>query len=184
MATWLWILIVVAAVVAVAIVAYAAWRQSRTKSLRSTFGPEYERATADTPRREAEAELLERQRRHDELDIRPLSEAARDRYLGQWEDVQARFVDDPEGAVGDADRVIQQVMADRGYPVDDFEQRAADVSVEHPDVVENYRQGHTIATSKGFGDTRTEELRQAMRHYRSLFEVLLVAERQPEEARR
>jgi hypothetical protein len=98
--------------------------------------------------------------------------------------VQARFVDDPEEAVGDADRLIQEVMSDRGYPVDDFEQRAADVSVEHPDVVDNYRQGHAIATSKGFGDTRTEELRQAMHHDRALFEVLLVAEREPAEARR
>jgi hypothetical protein len=183
MNAWWWV-VIVAAVVIVAIVAYMAWRQSRTRSLKSTFGPEYDRATSDVSRREGESELAARQKHREELDIRPLSEASRDRYLGRWEDVQARFVDDPEGAVGDADGLIQQVMSDRGYPVDDFEQRAADVSVDHPDVVENYRRGHALATSKEFGDSRTEDLRQAMRHYRALFEELLVAEREPEEARR
>lgn len=184
MSTWVWVLIVVAAVVVVAIVAYGAWRRSRTRSLKSTFGPEYDRATSDTSRREGEADLLERRKHREELDIRPLSEAARDRYAGRWEDVQARFVDDPEGAVGEADGLIQQVMSDRGYPVDDFEQRASDVSVDHPDVVEHYRRGHALATSRDFGDSRTEDLRQAMRHYRALFDELLVTEREPEAARR
>ena len=186
MPTWLWILIAVAVAVVLAIVAYGAWRQSRTRSLKSTFGPEYERATtaADT-RSEAEAELIERKKRREELEIRALSPAARDRYLQRWEAVQARFVDDPEGAVGEADNLIQQVMRERGYPVEDFDQRAADLSVDHPNVVEHYREGHAIATSDGEpGDARTEELRQAMHHYRALFDDVLVAEREEEEVRR
>jgi hypothetical protein len=185
MPTWLWIVIAIAAVIVLAIVAYAAWRQSRTRSLKSTFGPEYERAATDAKTKsEAEAELIERKKRREELEIRPLSQAARDRYLQRWDSVQARFVDDPEGAVGDADNLIQQVMRERGYPVEDFDQRANDISVDHADVVEHYREGHAIATSDGApGDSRTEALRQAMHHYRALFDELLVTEREQEEVR-
>ena len=185
MPTWAWILIVVAAVVVVALIAFAAWRAQRTKRLQQTFGPEYERVTAGAEnRREAEAELTERKKRYEEFDIRPLTPAARDRYLSRWEEVQARFVDDPEGAVAAADNLIQQVMRERGYPVDDFDQRSADLSVDHPDVVEHYREGHAIATSNNREESRTEELRQAMHHYRSLFDELLVTDREPAEARR
>ncbi len=185
MPTWAWILIIVAAAIVVLLVAAAAWRTRRTKTLQTTFGPEYDRVTAGTEsKREAEAELVERQKRHEELDIRPLTPAARDRYLSRWEEVQARFVDDPEGAVAAADNLIQQVMRERGYPVDDFEQRSADLSVDHPDVVEHYRAGHSIASSNSTGESRTEDLRQAMTHYRALFEELLVTDREPAEARR
>jgi len=102
-----------------------------------------------------------------------LSPASRDRYLQSWESVQAQFVDDPRGAVAGADSLIQSVMADRGYPVDDFEQRAADVSVDHPRVVENYRHGHELARASAQGNDSTEDLRQAMRHYRALFDELV-----------
>ena len=185
MPTWAWILIIVVAAIVVALVALAAWRARRTKSLQQSFGPEYERvAEGSDSRREAERELVERQKRHDELDISPLTPASRDRYLTRWEEVQARFVDDPEGAVAAADNLIQQVMRERGYPVDDFEQRSADLSVDHPDVVEHYRAGHEIATATSMDGSRTEDLRQAMTHYRALFDELLVTEREPAEARR
>ena len=184
MPAWAWILIIVGAAIVV-LIAVAAWKARRTKTLQQTFGPEYDRVTAGTEsKREAEAELTERQERHEELDIRPLTPAARDRYLSRWEEVQARFVDDPGGAVAAADNLIKQVLRERGYPVDDFEQRSADLSVDHPDVVEHYRAGHAIATADSSGDSRTEELRQAMTHYRSLFDELLVTEREPAEARR
>ncbi len=106
---------------------------------------------------------------------------AREGYRREWEDVQARFVDDPAGAVADADSLIGRVMRDRGYPVEDFETRAADVSVDHPDVVENYRAGHGIATAHARGNAGTEELRHAVKHYRALFEEL-VESRGAEEA--
>jgi hypothetical protein len=185
MPTWTWILTIVAAAIVVGLIAFAAWGARRTRTLQQAFGPEYDRMTAGTEsRREAEAELTERQKRHEELDIRPLTPAARDRYLSRWEEIQARFVDDPEGAVAAADNLIQQVMRERGYPVDDFERRSADLSVDHPDVVEHYRAGHAIATTDSRGDSRTEDLRQAMTHFRSLFEELLVTEREPAAARR
>ena len=143
------------------------------------FGPEYERTVSEAPsRREAEAELRERRERHDEFDIRPLSPDARERYAQEWEATQARFVDDPEAAIRDADDLIQQVMRERGYPVEDFDQRAADLSVDHPDVVEHYREGHGLAerSADGTDDDVTEARRQAMVHYRVLFEELLVAD--------
>jgi FtsZ-interacting cell division protein ZipA len=164
---WAWAIIVVAAVAIVALVVWRALAARRTKTLQSRFGPEYDRTveTAES-RRNAERELASRAERRDELDIRPLTAAARDRYVVQWQHVQAQFVDDPAGAVRQADLLIQSVMRDRGYPVEDFEQRAADISVDHPRVVENYREGHRLVG----GDT--EDRRQAMQHYRSLFEEL------------
>ena len=124
-------------------------------------------------KRAANAELAARRDRREQLDIRPLSSAARERYIEQWQIVQAQFVDNPSGAVSSADQLIQSAMADRGYPVKDFETRAADVSVDHPDVVENYRQGHRLAQKTADGDGSTEDLRQAMRHYRALFDDLV-----------
>jgi hypothetical protein len=173
--TWGWILIAAAiAVLLIAAIAMSIRKKQRTKQLQSQFGPEYDRTmeSADS-RRKAESELAARQERREQLDIRPLSSAARERYTTQWQTVQAQFVDNPSGAVGSADTLIQSVMADRGYPVDDFESRAADVSVDHPHVVENYREGHRLAEQCANGNGSTEELRQAMRHYRALFDELV-----------
>jgi hypothetical protein len=171
---WAWAIIIVAAVVLVAVVVWRALAAKKTRMLQGRFGPEYDRAldSADS-RRDAEADLKARAERRDELDIRPLAPGARERYLGEWQRVQARFVDDPDGAVREADMLIQQVMSDRGYPMDDFEQRAADISVDHPDVVENYREGHRLTRAAATGDGTTEDLRQAMVHYRALFDELL-----------
>jgi hypothetical protein len=174
MSGWVWALIAVAVVALVGVVVWQAVARRRSGRLRGRFGPEYDRTvgTAES-RREAEAELQAREERREQLEIRPLSEAARSRYLESWRIVQAEFVDDPRTAVARADSLIQSVMAERGYPVEDFEQRAADVSVDHPQVVENYRQGHRLAQASADGDDSTETLRQAMRHYRALFDDLV-----------
>jgi hypothetical protein len=171
MPIWAWVLI---ALVLVAVVVWLAMRERRSRTLRERFGPEYQRTVETTDsKRDAEAELSARAKRRDDLDIRPLPAAARERYLDEWRQVQGRFVDDPEGAVRDADMLIQSAMRDRGYPVDDFEQRSADVSVDHPRVVENYREGHRLADASARGDGSTEDLRRAMQHYRTLFEELV-----------
>jgi hypothetical protein len=177
MATWVWIVIAVAAAIVVLGAIWWSMRARRTSALRDRFGPEYDRTVADAPtRREAEAELTEREKRREELDIRPLPAGARDRYLDEWRTVQARFVDNPTDAVGDADRLVSQVMRDRGYPTDDFEQRAGDISVDHPHLVDNYRTAHEISVTNRRGDATTEDLRRAMKHYRALFEELLETE--------
>jgi len=165
---WVWALVAVGVIVVVALVVWQALKAKRTRTLQERFGPEYD-LTVDRAddRREAEADLTARAKRREELDIRPLPTASRDRYLEEWQRVQARFVDDPSGAVQEADSLIQSVLRERGYPVDDFEQRAADISVDHPQVVENYRSGHRLAS----GDT--EQQRQAMVHYRALFDELV-----------
>jgi hypothetical protein len=171
---WVWILIAAAAVLIVAMVAWVMTKHKQTKQLQSQFGPEYERTVESADNRKAaESELAARRERREQLEIRPLSSAARERYAQQWQIVQVQFVDNPSGAVASADQLIQSVMEDRGYPVKDFETRAADVSVDHPDVVENYRQGHRLAQKSGDGDGSTEDLRQAMRHYRTLFDDLV-----------
>ena len=176
MPAWAWVIIAVAIVVVVALVVWRALATRRTRTLQGRFGSENDRTLDGAEsRRAAEAELAARAERRDELDIRPLAPGARERYLNQWQAVQARFVDDPNGAVGEADRLIQSVMSDRGYPVDDFDQRAADISVDHPDVVENYREGHRLSRSAAMGDGTTEDLRRAMQHYRSFFHRLLAA---------
>ena len=178
MATWVWAVIAAAAAVAIVVVIVTAARARRTTRLRDRFGPEYDR-TVETAggRREAERDLADRAKRRDDLDIRPLSVAARDRYAEQWRMTQERFVDKPESAVSAADTLVMAVMRERGYPVEEaFEQRAADVSVDHPQVVENYREARRIATTAATGDATTEELRQAMVCYRTLFDQLLVAD--------
>jgi len=174
MPSWVWVLIAVAVVLLLGIVAWQAMARRRTGKLQEQFGPEYDRAvgTANS-KREAEAELQVREERRRELEIRPLSQAARNRYAETWRSVQAQFVDDPGAAVARADDLIRAVMSERGYPVEDFEQRAADVSVDHPHVVENYREGHRLARASGDGEGSTEDLRQAMRHYRALFDDLV-----------
>jgi hypothetical protein len=160
----------------VAVVIWQVVARRRTGRLKGRFGPEYDRTVGRAEsRREGEAELREREERRQQLQVEPLVEAARNRYVERWRVVQAEFVDDPRGAVASADSLIQSVMAEQGYPVEDFEQRAADVSVDHQQVVENYRQGHRLAqaSANGNGDVSTEDLRQAMRHYRALFDELV-----------
>jgi hypothetical protein len=172
---WLWAVIIVAAVAVVGLVVWRSLQARRTRTLQGRFGTEYDRTLEGAgSRRDAEAELAARAERRDSFDIKPLAPGARERYAAEWERVQARFVDDPAAAVHEADRLIQSVMSDRGYPVDDFDQRAADLSVDHPDVVENYREGHHFARAAALGDGTTEELRRAMQHYRALFDELLV----------
>ena len=178
MDTWVWIVIAAAVVVAIVLLAmWAASRKRRTSHLREGFGPEYDRTVEEAgSRRRAESELTEREKRREELDIRPLAPGARDRFADRWRTVQERFVDDPNAAVGDAHVLVIEVMRARGYPTDDFEQRAADVSVDHPHVVENYRSAYDISRRAENGQADTEEQRQAMVHYRALFDELLEAE--------
>jgi hypothetical protein len=169
--------IVVVLVVLIAAVAIGAWffyQQRRRAELRQQFGPEYDRTVADYGERErAEKALSARAERVAELHIRTLSPADSARYNDAWRQVQTRFVDDPERSIGDADRLCGEVMQARGYPMADFEQRAADISVDHPQVVEHYRAAHAIAAKAKRGDASTEELRQAMVHYRTLIDDLI-----------
>jgi hypothetical protein len=168
------LLLVLVIVVLLAVVGWLLYERRRTDELRGTFGPEYRRTLDETgDRRAAEAELRERKQRVDALDIRPLAPDDRDRYAGEWRKVQADFVDAPGSAITDADRLIGEVMQARGYPVSDFDQRVADVSVNHPAVVEHYRAAHAIADRRSDVTTDTEALRQAMVHYRALFDDLL-----------
>jgi FtsZ-interacting cell division protein ZipA len=184
---WMWIVIAIVIVGLVAAAAWAAARARRTETLRDRFGPEYDRTLMDEGGRHAgESELRARVERHDELDLRPISAAAAERYMNEWRSVQARFVDTPAGALDQADALITSVMRDRGYPMDEFDQRAADLSVDHPEVVEDYRAAHAIALANERGDATTEDLRQAMVHFRSLFERLVEVDTvpRPEGARR
>jgi hypothetical protein len=171
------LLIILAVVAAVLVVGLFLYGRRRSEHLRSRFGPEYEREMEEKGRRKAEAELAEREKRVSKLTIRPLNPADQDHFLKQWIEVQARFVDDPPRAVAMADGLLGEVMKARGYPVSDFDQRAGDISVDHPNVVDHYRAGHDIAVRHRRGEAGTEDLRQAMIHYRALFEEL-VTERQ------
>ncbi|HLH21934.1 MAG TPA: hypothetical protein VK066_05400 [Chloroflexota bacterium] len=175
--TTLIIAVIVAVVVIVAVALWAYSQKRRSEDLRERFGPEYGRAVraSGDPRR-AEAELAARQERVERLHIRPLSAPDRERFAQAWHATQARFVDDPAGAMADADRLVDEVMRARGYPMGDFEQRAADVSVDHAAVVEHYRLAHGIAQRAQRGEASTEDLRKAMVHYRALFEDLLGSE--------
>ena len=174
MPAWGWVLIAIGVLVVLAAIAWRALAARRTRSLQNRFGSEYDR-TADQlgGTRQAEAELAAREERREQLTIRPLPAEARQRYAGQWQAIQAQFVDSPEAAVAAADGLVTSVMADRGYPTDDFEQRAADVSVDHPHVVQNYREARDISRASDRGQATTEDLRRAMQNYRSLFDELL-----------
>jgi len=172
--------LMLALIISVAIVAvvalWVAGRKRRTEQLRSRFGPEYDRTVHEARTvTEGEATLIERQTRVERLHIRPLSPEDAERFAQAWRDVQARFVDDPRGAIVDADRLVAEVMRARGYPVGDFEQRVADISVDHPNVVMNYRAARDIVQDHGRGRASTEDLRQAMVHFRALFADLLGA---------
>jgi hypothetical protein len=166
--------LILVVVVAIGAVAWIVRRQRRSAQLREGFGPEYDRTMRVVgDRGRAESELQARQQRVEHLDLRPLALAEQTRFGDAWRVAQARFVDDPAAAIGDADRLIGEVMAARGYPVGQFEQRAADISVDHPQVVTHYRAGHAIAIAQAGGRATTEDLRQGMVHYGSLFAELL-----------
>jgi len=167
-------IIIVAAVVVIVAIGVAVFMQRRTKTLQSRFGSEYDRTVDETGgRMKAERELSQRAKRVESFDIRPLDPNDRMAYIERWRGIQAQFVDDPGAAVAGADRLLGEVMRKRGYPVADFEQRAADLSVDHADVVDNYRAAHEIAMRHDRGDAGTEDLRQAMIHCRALFEDLV-----------
>ena len=168
------IVVLVIAVIAIAAIAFGISRKHRSQKLREHFGPEYDRVVKrEGDVRKGEGVLEFRERRHHKFEIRPLSSTDRSSFLYRWNDVQSRFVDDPKSAVTQADSLVTDAMQARGYPMGDFEQRAADISVDHPVVVENYRAGHAIALRHGRGEASTEDLRQAMVHYRTLFQELL-----------
>ena len=175
-----WVLI---ALVLIGAIVWITLNRMRSQKLRQRFGPEYDRTIREEGNvRKAEAELAARAKRVAKLHIRPLSPSDAERFDTAWRGVQARFVDDPHGAVTEADRLVGELMATRGYPVGEFEQRVADISVDHPDVVVNYRAAREIAVLHSQGKANTEDLRKAMVHYRALFRDLLEtgAARQPD----
>jgi hypothetical protein len=174
------IVIAVVAIVALVVLVLAinAFNRRRTQKLRAQFGPEYDRTVALAGgRTKAEARLAERSERVHKLNIRSLNSVERDAYLKEWGRVQALFVDSPAGAVVEADRLLGDLMTQCGFPVGDFEQRAADVSVDHPIVTQNYRAAHAIALRQASGQANTEDLRRAMIHYRALFDELVAVPR-------
>ena len=165
--------IIVVAIVVITAAIVLTIKNQRSQRLRSRFGPEYHRTLEETgSKTKAEATLEKLERRVDRFDLRPLSPVVRANFVASWQKIQARFVDDPQGALIEADKLIQEIMAARGYPVADFDQRAADISVNHPLVVEHYRAGHDIALDHAKGRASTEDMRQAMIHYRTLFAEL------------
>ncbi|WP_018334030.1 hypothetical protein [Actinomycetospora chiangmaiensis] len=146
----------------------------RSEKLQEEFGPEYDRAVEHADSKgEAEKELAERRKRHKQLDLKPVDPQTRERFRGDWKRIQGEFVDDPGGAVEKADSLVTTIMRERGYPVDDFDQRANDISVEHPRVVENYREARRVRDAQRDGSADTEDLRGAVTSYRSLVEALL-----------
>ncbi len=176
MPTWE-VIAIVAIVAAVALGVALIYSRRRSDHLRSRFGPEYERTLQERgDRRKAEAELERRERRVEKLHIHPLAPRHRDEFAAAWRRDQARFVDDPPGAVREAEALVQEVMKRRGYPVADFDRRVEDISVDHPHLVQNYRAARAIAQRNERGEASTEELRTALVYYRSLFEELLDAQ--------
>ena len=175
---WLWIVIaVVVVVIVVALLATLLRRRRKTKQLKEGFGAEYDRTVEEHGSRgDAEQDLADRRERREKLDIRELDPHVRDHYADEWQTVQRRFVDEPAQALRDSQALVTEVMQRRGYPTDDFEQRSADVSVDHPHVVENYRAAHAISQASERERVSTEEQRKALVHYRALFDDLLGAE--------
>jgi hypothetical protein len=170
----MWTIVAVVIVIAAVAVGWMMSQRRRTAQLRSRFRGEYDRTVQETGDvRKAEASLAARARRVEKLQIRPLSREDADRFASSWQRVQGQFVDDPRGAITEADRLVGEVMTARGYPVGDFDQRVEDISVDHPDVVMNYRAARDIAGQHSRGQASTEDLRQAMVHYRALFRELL-----------
>ena len=181
--TWI-LLAIVAAVVLIALVAYAIHRSKQSHRLQARFGPEYDRVVeAHDSRAQAEAELRRREDRVGHLTIVPLIPADAARFSAAWTDLQADFVDNPRGVVDQADALVRELLAKRGYPLADFEHRAADISVDHPSVVSNYRAAQDIRRRNLRGEAETEELRKAVVHYRALFDELLEVREQRPEAR-
>lgn len=180
MPAWGWAVLVVVIGAGVGLAMWRSSRGRRSMALRERFGPEYERLVRDHgDERAAEAELVARQERRSTLEIRPLSGAARRDYAERWERTQGMFVDSPQLAVAEADVLVQAVMRERGYPVADTEQRMADVSVDHPDVMDHFRLATVIAAEAREERATTERLRQAMVHFRALFQRLLTDETAP-----
>jgi len=174
MSTWVWIVIAAVVVLVLVAIVWSALRAKRRRQLQDTFGREYDRTVEQAGgRRAAEQELLDRKKQHEQLDIRPLSPESRERYVRRWQSTQARFVDDPTGAVAEADQLVQEVMQERGYPTKDFERRVSDISIDHPGVVEKYRTADGIARASERGEATTEDMRHSVRHYRALFAELL-----------
>lgn len=175
------ITIVIVAVIVVGAIATLIFLRGRTKKLQTRFGPEYDRAIEETGNRyKAEAKLHRLEKRVERYPIRSLSPAERDRFQQSWRALQVEFVDDPSRALAEADQILAEAMSACGYPMSDFEQRAQEISVDHAIVVEHYRAGHDIAVRQSQGTATTEELRQAMIHYRVLFDELM---REPERLR-
>lgn len=168
------VVIVVVVVLLLAGGGLALARRRRSQQLEEQFGPEYDRAVERSgSKSEAEKELADRRKRHAELDLRPLDPQTRERFRGDWKQIQGEFVDDPGGAVEKADSLITTIMRERGYPVEDFDRRADDISVEHPKVVENYREARRVRDASRNGSAGTEDLRGAVTSYRSLVDALL-----------
>ena len=166
--------VIVIALIVVAAIAFATSRKRRSMRLKQRFGPEYDRVLKqEGDPRKAEGVLEFRQKRREKFKIRPLTATDRSSFDLRWREVQARFVDDPPGAVTLAESLVADVMQARGYPVGEFEQQSADLSVDYPVIVDNYRAAHAIAIRHGSGQASTEDLRQAMVHYRALFQELL-----------
>jgi len=174
MSTGAIIVLIVVVVVVGALAVWLAQTQLRRKRLRERFGTEYDRTISEADdRRAAERELAEREKRHSEFDIKPLSDSERKRFSTEWTLIQERFVDTPGDAVVEADRLVTTVMGERGYPTEDYRQQLSDLSVRHSSTLDHYRTAHEIRSRHDESQASTEELREAMLHYRSLFEELV-----------
>jgi hypothetical protein len=170
---WIILLGILAVVLLAVAIGFISQRQRQSKRLRQRFGAEYDRAVTEFGRNKAEAELKAREKRVEKLTIIPLAPADAARFTQAWTALQGRFIDNPKGVVVEADHLVRELMLKRGYPMGDFEMRAADISVDHPAVVENYRAAQAIAVRDELGEADTEELRKAVVHYRTLFDELL-----------
>lgn len=173
METWMIVVLIAAAALALGIIAWGAMGRRRSDHLRDRFGSEYEHMTTVAGRRDAEKQLTEREKRVSQFEIRELTPPQLQEFARDWRNVQTHFVDNPERTVAEADELVQRVMKARGYPLDGYGQQAEDISVDHPEVVGNYRSAHEIAEASRRQEATTEDLRQAMIHYRALFSDLL-----------